>query len=364
MIAPLDGVRIVDFTQGYAGPMCTHQLGLLGAEVVKVERPGTGDTFRARGRVFDSVNAGKRSTVLDIKDPAAPGRVRDLIADADIVVHNFRESVSTGLGLEAADVFAVNPGAVLCAVSGYGRRGEWADTPAIEWTAQAATGLMDSYVDVDDRAQQGVLLLDPFTGILAAQSVLAAWIERQRTGEGQFVDVSLLDTSLIAQSGFIPDAAAGEAPARMAERMGVGRFRTADGAVYLGAVPYEWQRRLFRVLDLDIALLDAAREDANAVERLRELIERGAKSWRAADLAREVNAVGVPAAVVESLADVMAPEHPLASHISLASTVDSEQQPVTIVGSAVRFNGESLGPSGGTPRLGEYDQVPAHRDRG
>lgn len=357
MIAPLTGVKVVDFTQGYAGPMCTFQLGLLGAEVLKIERPATGDTFRERGRIFDAVNAGKRSTELDIKDAGAAERVRALIADTDIVVHNFRASVSAGLGLEADDVFAVNPDVVLCAVSGYGRRGDWADTPAIEWTAQAATGLMDTYVDVDDRQQHGVLLLDPFTGILATQSILAAWLERQRTGEGQFVDVSLLDTALIAQSSAVPAAVAGDPPPRMEERMGVGRFRTADGAVYIGAVPYEWQRRLFRVLRIDIAELDAIREDQDRIEKMRGLIEAAAQKWQAADLAREVNALGVPAAVVETLPDVFAPSHPLRAHISLETTEDMEGAPLQVVGSAVRFNGASLGPRAGTPRLGEYDRA-------
>lgn len=354
MIQPLAGVKVLDFTHGFAGPMSTYQLGLLGAEVTKIERPETGDSFRARGPIFDAVNGGKRSVVMDFKGPSAGEELRDLVAGADIIVLNFRPSVAAKMGLEPEDILRQNPAAVVCTISGYGRRGDWADVPAIEWTAQAASGLMSSYVETDDRSQHGVLLLDPFTGMLAAQSVLAAWLERLRTGEGLHVDVALLDTALIAQSGQVPDAATGSAAPPMVERVGVGRFPAADGAVYIGAVPREWQRKVFDVLGIDHAEFDRIDADPAPIDAMRATIEAAAATWSAAELAAAINDTGVPAAVVERLEDVLRPEHPLASHVSLEQVGGVDGATRSVVGSGVRYNGRSLAPKGDAPALGQH----------
>lgn len=357
MIRPLDGVAVVDFTHGFAGPMCGYHLGVYGADVLKVERPGTGDPFRERGAVFDAANAGKRSTVLDTTQPEAVARIEELVRGADIVLQNFRPSVAARIGLTPERVREINPAAILCTVTGFGLRGPWEDRPAIEWTAQAASGLLDSYVDVGDHDQLGVLMLDPFTGMLAVQSVLAAWIERQRTGLGMHVDVSLLDTALLAQTGAIPDAARGGAAGPRGQRPGVGRFETRDGAVYVGAVTPIWHEKTFAALGIDPAELEAVRTAPDRVAAMREVLEAATRLRDAGDVAAAVSAAGVPAAAVESLRDVLAPDHPLRPHLSLETVPDGEGGSLTLVGSAVRFDGASLAPRGPAPRLGADDHA-------
>jgi len=359
MIQPLAGVRVVDFTHGFAGPMCGYHLGLMGAEVVKIERPGTGDPFRERGTVFDAANAGKRSSVLDTTLDDAPERVARLVEGADIVLHNFRPSVAVKIGLSPEQALATNPGLVLCTITGFGLRGSWEDKPAIEWTAQAASGVMDSYVDVADHSQLGVLMLDPFTGMLAVQSILAAWIERSKSGQGIHVDVSLLDTALLAQTGAIPDAARGGARAPRAERPGVGRFPTSDGAVYIGAVTPVWHERTFDALGIDPAELAAARASEDRRAAMREAMERATRTRTSAQVAEAITAVGVPAAAVETLAAVLAEGHPLRDHLSLETGIDRAGEPFVLVGSGVRFNGVSLAPRSPAPELGEYDRTSA-----
>lgn len=363
MIQPLSGVQVLDFTHGFAGPMCGYHLGLLGADVLKIERPITGDNFRERGAVFDAANAGKRSLVVDITRPGATEQIAQLVGEADIVLHNFRPSVAERIGLTPERVLAVNPAVVLCTITGFGLRGAWADRPAIEWTAQAASGLMASYVDLADHDQLGVLMLDPFTAVLGVQSILAAWISRTATGEGVHVDVSLLDTALLAQTGAIPDAARGAGRGRLGHRPGVGRFQARDGMVYIGAVTPVWQDRVFDALGIDPTLLQAAREADDVAAAMRKHIEDAAHGQSAATVAEMITAVGVPAAAVDTLADVLAPDHPLRPHLSLETVTDSGGEELTLVGSAVRFNGESLSPRGPAPELGEFDAEYDHSER-
>ena len=202
-MAPLDGLIVLDFTRILAGPLATMLLSDLGADVVKVERPGTGDDTRGWGPPFRgddasyflSVNRGKRSVVLDLADPAGRAEAVRLASSADVVVENFRSGVMARLGLDYAALGAVNPRLVYCSVPAFARH----DTgqPGYDLIVQAASGLM-SITGEDGPVKAGVAVLDVVTGLYASNGILAALAARERTGRGQQVTVGLFEASLAA----------------------------------------------------------------------------------------------------------------------------------------------------------------------
>jgi crotonobetainyl-CoA:carnitine CoA-transferase CaiB-like acyl-CoA transferase len=207
--AALDDLVIVDFSRVLAGPLATMVLADLGAEVVKVERPGVGDDTRAWGPPFDerggatyfgSVNRNKSSVALDLADGGADAaRVRELVARADVVVENFRPGVMDKLGLGWDALAASRPELVYCSITGFGSGGPGAALPGYDLLVQALGGLMSITGERDGEPQKvGVALVDVITGLFAAVGILAAVRHRERTGVGQRVEVDLLSSLLAA----------------------------------------------------------------------------------------------------------------------------------------------------------------------
>jgi crotonobetainyl-CoA:carnitine CoA-transferase CaiB-like acyl-CoA transferase len=196
MNSALDGVRVVDFTTTIAGPHCTRLLADLGAEVIKLEAP-EGDMMRARPPLrngastsFGQLNTGKKSVVLDLKRPEALAIVQRLVATADVVVENFRPGVMARFGLDYPALQAVQPGLVYCAISGYGQTGPSAELPAYAPVIHAASGY-------DRRPDYcGIYIADVMTGTYAFGAIMTALYQRQLTGEGQLIDVSMLESML------------------------------------------------------------------------------------------------------------------------------------------------------------------------
>jgi len=223
--AALGGLRVADFSRVLAGPFATMILGDLGADVVKIERPGVGDDTRAwapphdrRGvsTYFLSVNRNKESRVIDLRDPAGRREARALVAESDVVVENFRVGLMDELGLGYEDLSALNPGIVYCSITGFGR-GEGAALPGYDLLVQAVGGLMSITGPADGSPQKvGVAVVDVLAGLFATIGILAALRHRDATGEGQRVEVDLLSALLSAlanqSSAF---TAGGVVPARM-----------------------------------------------------------------------------------------------------------------------------------------------------
>jgi len=201
----LDGLKVLDFSRVLAGPFATMMLGDLGAEVIKVERPDGGDETRSWGPPFDergqatyflSVNRNKRSVVLDLKDDADLERARELAGTADVLVENFRPGLMAALGLAYEDLESGNPGLVYCSITGFGP-GEGARLPGYDLLVQALGGLMSVTGEPDrDPQKVGVALVDILTGLFATSGILAALRHRDRSGQGQKVEVSLLASLL------------------------------------------------------------------------------------------------------------------------------------------------------------------------
>jgi len=323
----LEGVRVLDLTNVLAGPFAGYQLALLGADVVKVEVPGSGDLARqlgadaglARrnmGASFLAQNSGKRSLTLNLKAAAGRAVFLRLLATADVVLENFRPGVMDRLGLGHGVLAAARPGLIYCAISGFGQDGPRAAAPAYDQIVQGLSGVMA----VTGTAETGPLrpgfpVGDTVGGLTAAFAIAAALFRRAQTGEGQHIDVAMLD-SLHAVMGWVVSnyLIAGEPPVPMGNdnftASPSGAFRTRDGLLNIAANKQEQFEALCRVvgrpgLATDArfrargdrlqhrAALTAAVEDALAAD--------GAAAWEA-----RLNDAGVPAGRVLSVPDSLA----------------------------------------------------------
>ena len=226
----LEGVRVVDLTRALAGPYGTLMLGDLGADVIKVEQPGRGDESRGWGppfvgepygpypgesAYFIAANRNKRSVTVNLKSPQGQEVVRRLASISDALVENFRTGVLDEMGLGYEDLHRLNPRLVYCSISGYGRTGPYAERPGYDFIIQAEGGLMGITGPEDGPPYRvGVPIVDITAGMFAATSILAALRARDLTGEGQLVDVSLLDTQVALLANVASNYLVGGAPPR------------------------------------------------------------------------------------------------------------------------------------------------------
>ena len=354
---PLDQIRIVDLTHALAGPFCTYQLGLLGAEVIKVEPSDGGDDFRAfLPDCFDAVNGGKKSVTLNLKTEDGRALLQKLLADADIVIENYRAGVAKGLGLDWEDLHARHPRLIYCSITGFGQEGERAKWPAIEWSVQAAVGLSAMYLpDEADPHDLGIGMLDIFSGTSAFAAILTALLERGRTGEGTRLDVTMADAALTLATPHIISQATGKRQGLAPRRAGVGRFRARDRRLFLSAPHQRWFAKLSKVLGApelveDERFATVAARSTN-LEALRGAIEdrlaaRDAAEWQAALLAE-----GVPSAVVGNLSEMIADGY--FERAGTLATVHSAASTRDVPAVASIFSGRAAsGPIGPVPALG------------
>src|SRR5262249_25071725 len=203
---PLDRLRIIDFTTTIAGPHCTRLLADIGAEVIKIEAP-EGDMMRSRPPMrerastsFGQLNTGKKSVVLDLKREEAVSAVRRLVATADVLVENFRPGVMRRFGLEYPALREVKPDLIYCAISGYGQTGPSADLPAYAPVIHASSGYDLAHLAYQQEERRpdycGIYIADVLTGTYAFGAIMTAFCQRQLTGEGQMIDVSMLESML------------------------------------------------------------------------------------------------------------------------------------------------------------------------
>lgn len=325
MHQPLKGLKVIDFTHVVAGPLCTHFLRLLGAEVIKVESPA-GDPLRnyslvpeERGMApaFIGINAGKKSVVLDLKSEEGRAAARHLIATSDILVENFRPGVMARLGFGFEEARAIRPGLIYCSVSGFGLDSPLRDHPAIDQIVQSLSGLMlVSGKESDGPMRIGIPIVDTFSGLLAAFSVVSAVVQRERFGgEGQFVDVAMLDATMVMMLSVVnPFLINGTKHVRTGN-LGFSRAPTADtfptrkGDITVGAVQQVQVERLCRALGCSELLEDQrfatgdnriANAEAFQAELRSAFAKRSAAEW-----VKILAETGVPAGEVCSVEDVL-----------------------------------------------------------
>lgn len=317
----LRGVRVVDFSHVIAGPFATFHLAQVGAEVTKVEKPGGGDVMRRHtgARAFTAFNAGKRMREIDIATDAGRAEVLALARDADVMVDNYRPGVLARHGLGYEDVKAANPRIVYCAISGYGYS-DPARTPygAYDHVIQALTGMtMLAGVEGDPPVKTGFPVIDAATGIIGALAIVTALRERDSTGAGCFLDVSMWASALQLMYPFACETlASGQDIPRIGNKGFSGSpaadtFECRDGWLAIGANTPAQIARLLELLDVapsdGAALLQPTTEDAPTFARardpraFRELLATRFGEHSAADLEQRLNAAGVPAARVRTL---------------------------------------------------------------
>lgn len=339
MTLPLDGLVVADFSRVLAGPLATATLADLGARVIKVERPGSGDDTRAWGppwtesssAYFESCNRSKESVVLDLADPHDAALARELATRADVLVENFRTGTMARHGLDRASLAAANPGLVHCSITGFGSGGG-AHLAGYDFLVQAVGGLMSITGEADGPATKvGVALVDVLTAKDATVGILAALHARHRTGQGQQVEVNLLSSLLAALANQGANfLTTGESPGRIGNRhpsiAPYESLRCADTHVAVACGNDQQFRRLAATLG-DPSLADDPRFSTNparvahrddlvaALETL--LSSRTAQSW-----ADALGAAGVPAGTVASIAEGIA----LADRLGLAPVVDVGDQ--------------------------------------
>ncbi|MBF8193816.1 CoA transferase [Nonomuraea sp. K274] len=260
---PLDGFRVLDLTRFLSGPYCTMVLAELGADVIKIEQPGTGDDSRrlapkinGESYPFGMPNRSKRSVSLDLKDERGRELFLRLAERADLIIENFRPGVVKRLGIDHESVRARRPAIIYCSISGFGQTGPYRDRPGFDIMAQGATGLMRMTGHPGGRpAKVGIAVTDIAAGSTAIYSILAAELNRRVTGEGQYIDISLVDAALawtVWESGaYFAD---GEVPQATGTRhrrsTPYQAYRTADGFVTIGANNDRlWRRLVLDVLD-------------------------------------------------------------------------------------------------------------------
>lgn len=322
----LDGIRVLDLTNVLAGPFATLHLALLGAEVIKIERPGSGDLARKLGTLselneqlmgtsFLAQNANKKSMTLNTKSPEGKEIFMKLAEHADVLVENFRPGVMERLGLSYEVLKEINPGLIYCAISGFGQTGPDAHKPAYDQIIQGLSGEMA--VNGDERLnplRAGFPVCDTVGGLNGAFAIMAALYHRERTREGQFIDVAMLD-SIMPLMGWVAAnlLMAQQAPVPMGNdnftAAPSGVFRTGDGHINIAANKQEQWESVCHVLEVRELITDPRFEKRDVRKQNRKeltplleakLAERGTQEW-----VELLNASGVPSGAILSLEDAL-----------------------------------------------------------
>jgi CoA:oxalate CoA-transferase len=374
MAGLLDGIRVLDLTNVLAGPFGAYQLALLSAEVIKVEAPGAGDLARQlgadpalnkalMGASFLAQNAGKRSVTINLKSAAGKEVFRRLARTADVVIENFRPGVMERLGLGYDALRALQPGLVYCAISGFGQDGPLRDNPAYDQIVQGLSGVMSVTGDASSAPLRvGYPVADTIGGLTAAFAVAAALVRRARTGEGECIDVSMLEATLVTMGWQVSNwLIAGVRPQPLGnENMTAapsGLFATGDGPLNIAANQQQQFEELARLIGRPDLAADPRFADREDRKRNRFALKAEIETALAAKSAREwselFNAQGVPAGEVLDIPDVL--EHPQVTARDLVKTFEGAPgvgKPVAVVRSGFRLKSGDPAPATPPPALG------------
>ena len=372
---PLEGLRVVELARVLAGPWCGQLLADLGAEVIKVERPGAGDDTREWGPPFvtgadganlgaayyHSCNRGKRSVAIDIATVAGQSQVRALLAGADVVIENYKVGGLVKYGLDPATLRADFPRLIVCSITGFGQTGPYAHRAGYDYIVQAMSGFMSLTGEPDGAPQKaGIAYADIFTGVYSAVAVLAALRRRDVTGDenggGAHIDMALLDSQVAVLANQAANyLASGTVPARMgnahANVVPYQVFATADGQLVVAVGNDGQYRKLCKILgspewaDDPRFVSNAARLANRAV--LIPLLAAKIATWDAQPLSLALEAEGVPAGPINDLAQVFADPQVIARGMRFrpeGASIDGVASPIVI-------DGERMVAASGAPPL-------------
>jgi crotonobetainyl-CoA:carnitine CoA-transferase CaiB-like acyl-CoA transferase len=366
----LEGFTCIDVSGHVAGPYASSLLGDLGCDVIKVELPNGGDTHRGRnpkyegyGPSFRALNRNKRSVTLDLRQKKGGEILRKLLANADIFLENFRPPTRAKLGLDYAELAALNPKLIHCSISGYGQSGPYRDKPGFDTIGQALSGMMSLVTDLDDPKVAGVSFVDHTAGIFAAHGVMAALLARGKTGRGQFIDVSLLQVAIaFIESHVVDYLNGGEAVSR--ENFPKGRIYSLldqDGKpfmVHLSSHNQAWEG-LLRAGELDELIGDSRfASNKHRTDRHDEIVQLLRAQFRTKSreywLAR-LDEHQIPHAPINIIEEVF--ENPQIKHLGIPRKITHPKMGTSnLVGSPINMSGTPPQFFRPAPLLGEQTE--------
>ena len=369
MTSPLSGIKVVELARILAGPWAGQTLADLGADVIKVEAPEGDDTRRwgppfidrdgeKSAAYFHATNRGKRGITCDFRTAEGQETVRRLVADADVVIENFKVGGLAKYGLDYASLSKVNPRLVYCSITGFGQTGPYAHRAGYDFIIQGMAGLMSVTGAPEGQPQKvGVAVTDIFTGVYSATAILAALVQRGVTGKGQHIDMALLDvaTSIMANQA-MNYLVSGKAPGLMGNAhpnlAPYAVFDCADGWIILATGNDAQYQRLCAILGLDdMARAPQFLTNADRIANRQEMTARitgATRAWAKADLLQACEDQGVPAGPINDLAEVFEDPQVQARGLKIApGGLPGVRSPMT-------FSGADLALDRPAPKLGEH----------
>ncbi len=368
----LNHIRVLDLSRILAAPYCTQLLGDYGAEVIKIEQPGSGDGTREWGppwvgdgaarqsAYFLSTNRNKKSVTVNFKSPAGIALIHELVAQSDVLIENFMPGTLQRFGLDYDSLCGRHPGLIYCSITGYGQTGPYKDRPGYDAVIQAQGGTMSITGEQDgDPMKVGVAIVDITTGLFAANAILAALFHRTHSGRGQFIDVALLDAQVAWLANVAHNVLAGAPP----QRYGNGHpsivpyqsFQTADGWIYLAVGNDAQYHRLCVCIDC-MALWEDARFKTNPgrvinraalVPQLQAVFQqRSTKEWAAL-----LHAYEIPASPINDVAQVL--NDPQITARAMVQEVDGVQ----LLGPVAKLSATPAHIQRAPPLLGQHTEA-------
>lgn len=369
---PFAGIVVLDITHVLAGPFATYQLGMLGADVIKIENPDDCDQSRHTGSVpelnrvamgthFLAQNSNKRSLSLNLKTPKGREILQQLVMRADVLMENFRANALASLGLGASAMRALNPRLIYCSLTGFGQAGPRAGQTAYDHAIQAMSGILSVTGPAEGEAvKAGAPVIDYGTGMMAAFAIASALFQRERSGKGQTIDLSMLDTALLMQSSHITGfMASGKAPRRRGNDHNYASqnlYETQDGQIMLAAGNQREQARLYQALGRPELAARDYEQHAAAYEEERAVLSRIMMGKTAQEWEDFLQSRHIPALKVRAL-----PEALRDSQLGIRAVLHRHEHvpgvsgPATVPASAFTFEHDGPSIESPPPRVGEHN---------
>ena len=363
----LQGIRVLDLSRVLAAPYCTQVLGDYGAEIIKIEQPSSGDGTRQWGppwvgeqsAYFISVNRNKHSVTVDFKTEAGSSLIKELVGKCDVLIENFLPGSLARVGLDYDSLNVLHPGLIYCSVTGYGQTGPYKDRPGYDFVIQAQGGLMSITGEPEGEPMKvGVAIADITTGLFAANAILAALHHRQKTGQGQYIDVALLDSQVAWLANVAHNYFAGGVPMRYgnahASIVPYQTFATKDSYIAIAVGSDAQYKRLCNCADCN-ALWDDVRFQTNPsrvthraelIEKLQALFNtRTTSDWNALLIANDI-----PASPINDVPTILNDGHVLARE--MVQSVDG----VTLLGPVAKLSETPARIQSAPPHLGQHTE--------
>ena len=376
MVNLLEGVNVLDFTHVHAGPLCTYQLALMGASVLKIESPEGGDQMRGMGRTtvpgmspgFMGQNANKRSLAIDLKAEDGQKVIKQLIAKSDVVVVNMRPGTMERLGIDYETCHNIKTDLVYCAISGYGQEGPESGRPAMDHLMQGESGMFLATGTSEQPVRVGFAIVDSSTAVIASSAINAALLRAQRTGEGAFLDVSMLESAMTVMGlNYYNYLATGvvnprPGPNPLASIGSAGTWQCAEGTLLVNANSYRAFTRMARAVGrsdlIDDTRFDSIRKLSQNSAELRLIFGDIFKTESAPHWDRVLTDAGVPSGILKGPPETV--EHAQLEFRNSIGTIDDvpgRTEPLRFLGAGFLVDGSPTAPQESPPLLGEHSRV-------